>query len=126
MEEFVYHIPELRCLAEDRENASVLDVSGDEREKKATRLHNTLHIPDATVLRFRKGNKVNGVARQYVVCAGFRLSNDYPNNIGLFRTGARADEFEVVYIEHFDRIQEVVVPMGRRFRTVCPIIKYHV
>ena len=127
-EEFVHQIPELRCLAEDKESASVLDVCGAEMEKRAVETHQTLHIPRATLIRIRKGNRVNGLARQYVHCAGFRLSNDYPNNIGLFRTGHGADEVEVVYLENFDRLgpQGRLVPFGRRFHKVrcTPTISY--
>ena len=118
MEEFVHQIPELRCLAEDRENASVLDVSGTEREMEGVKACGSLHIPQATMLRLRHGNTVDGVVRQYVVCAGFKMSNDYPNNIGFFQTGPAVDDVEIVYLEQFDRREpnNVVVPMGRRFR----------
>lgn len=120
MEEYVHQIPELVCLAADKENASVLDVSGTDREKAAVKAHSSLHIPHATLLRLRRGNRVNGIVRQYALCAGFRLSNDYPNNIGLFQTGRGPSDFEVVYIERFERQEpnDLVVPLGRRFNLV--------
>lgn len=66
-----------------------------EREKAAVLACNSLHIPPTTLLKFTVGNTVNGIRRHYVECAGFRLSNAFPDNIVELTSG------EVVYVQKF-------------------------
>ena len=120
-EQFMYQVPELLLLDERKSYSSVLDVSPQVREIRAAKAHNTLHIPQATILRLKEGKIVDGVRRQYATFAGFKMSNDYPNNIALYKTAFAEHVVEVVYLEQFDvRLDtDTVVPLGRRFQTVC-------
>ena len=76
--------------------------------------YQTLHVPDATVLRLRNGNRVGGIKRRYLHCFGFVVSNAFPNNIVQLRTG------EVIYVEDLrtDERDNVVAIVGREFQTV--------
>lgn len=107
-------------LAEKDAHSSALEVSPQAREIRAAKAHNTLHIPRATIIRLKDGKMVSGVRRQYVTFAGFKMSNDYPNNIALYKTALGEHDVEIVYLEQFDvrRDTDTVIPLGRRFHTV--------
>ena len=116
-EAFYHEIPELRDWTA-REEEGILRAKPSELEERAARRYHTLHIPDATVLCLKNGNRVNGISRRYLHCRGFVVSNAFPNNVVQMKTG------EIVYVENFTNEERdgVVVLMGREFKTVSALL----
>ena len=85
-----------------------------EREKAAVLACGGLHIPPTTILKFNLGNTVDGIRRHYVECAGFRLSNAFPDNIVELTSG------DVVIIEKFvtHTPSDTLFILGRQFLNV--------
>lgn len=98
---------------------TLLEASACKREEDAVVHHQTLHIPDATVLQVRPGKKTEGGFRsEYLTCAGFEISNVFPNNIVRLTNG------EVVFVESFNihaKTDKVLI-FGRPFEQVIIII----
>lgn len=94
---------------------TLLDATASMREEEAVVHHRTLHIPDATVLQVRPGRKTEaGFKSEYLTCAGFEISNVFPNNVVQLTNG------EVVYVEsfHIQNKSDKVLMMGRPFQEV--------
>ena len=117
VEAYCYEIPELRDWS-PREDEGILRAKPLELEVRTVRRYQTLHIPDATVLRLKNGNRIKGISRRYLHCCGFVVSNAFPNNIVQLKTG------EIVYVESFanEERRGVVVMMGREFRSVSLLL----
>jgi hypothetical protein len=85
------------------------------------KLHRTLHIPDATVLQVRPGRKTEaGFKSEFLTCAGFEISNVFPNNVVKLTNG------EIIYVEsfHIQEISDRVLMLGRPFQQVSIIYIY--
>lgn len=119
LERFFFSRPELIALAKAKKmkktkRPTFFSATPVEREKAAVRACGHLHIPPTTLLKFTIGNTVKDIQRQYVDCAGFRLSNAFPDNIVEMTSG------EVVYVERFTvhTRSETLFLVGRQFHQV--------
>lgn len=94
---------------------TLLDATASKREEEAVKLHKTLHIPDATVLQVRPGRKTEGGFKsEFLTCAGFEISNVFPNNVVKLTNG------EIVFVEsfHIQPRSDRVLMLGRPFQNV--------
>lgn len=85
-----------------------------EREIAAVKACGHLHIPPTTLLKFTVGNTVQEIKRQCVDCAGFRLSNAFPDNVVEMTSG------EIVYVEKYvmHEKSQTLFFIGRQFLLV--------
>lgn len=100
---------------------TLLDATASKREEEAVKLHRTLHITDATVLQVRPGRKTEaGFKSEFLTCAGFEISNVFPNNVVKLTNG------EIIYVEsfHIQEISDRVLMLGRPFQQVSIMYIY--
>ena len=119
MERFFFSRPELVQLAKAKKmkktrRPTFFSATPVEREKAAVRACGHLHIPPTTLLKFSVGNTVDDIRRQFVDCAGFRISNAFPDNIVELTSG------EVVYVENYvvHAGSDTLFLIGRQFQHV--------
>ena len=100
MERFFFSRPHLLALAKAKKmkktkRPTFFSATPVECEIATVKACGHLHIPPTTLLKFTVGNTVQEIKRQYVDCAGFRLSNAFPDNVVEMTSG------EIVYVEKY-------------------------